>query len=1201
MRKIYSLLTLFLTVTGPVGHSQNTDHLPGTYKFLENKGQWPDHVKFRASVQGGHIWLENYGILYQFNNYGDYHHAGLTHKETTDIEILQDLVFARFIGANERIETSQDESTTEYYNFFIGNDKSKWATGVFGYCEVEYKELYEGIDLIFYEKEGDLKYEYRVKPYANPSLIKIQYHGQDRIRKTRDGDIIIETKLGQIIEQKPYVYQIKNGKIVQVDAEFILSDTGILSFKLGTYDQDLELVIDPVLVFATYSGSPTDNFGMTGTYAYNGDGYSGGTIYGNAYPVPFSGAYNINATLPWIENPNPFPISYGITDVFISKYSSDGTQMLWTNFLGGGDQSNGTETVHSLICDTSNNVYLYGATSSTDFPMQNAYQGTHSGGVPGGNFVQNGVFYTNQGTDIWVAKLSADGTSLLGSTYIGGSGNDGINYNVTSYANQYNDIVWYDSLTSNYGDQFRGEIMLDSMNNVIIASCSRSTDFPTVNAFQPSNAGQQDGVVFKLSSDFSSLIWSSYLGGSENDACYSVKIDSSFNIIVGGGTSSNDLSNTTGGLYSGYQGGATDGFVSKITPDGLSLVQTTYFGSNLYDQVYFVEIDRWDNIYIYGQTNGPIPIINASYFNANSGQFITKLTPDLTTIDYSTRIGNGDGNPDISPSAFLVDVCGNVYISGWGANILQSVGLNGMPTTTDALQPTTGDGFNFYLFVLERDAASMLYGSYLGGGLSHEHVDGGTSRFDKYGIIYQSVCGGCWGNSDFPTSTGAWSSQNLDNNGCNNLLFKFDFEIVPVAEFTTNQYEGCAPMTIVLDNESNDTVNFSWSFPPDVIIVSGGVNPEVTFPDTGTYIITLTIFDTICNLMDTAQKVITVYETNSLNVTDDILFCNGDNFDLIANSSGTATSFIWSSNINFTDTLNSGPMDSTINVSPIIPTTYYVTTSNGWPSCDLIDSVQVIPIEDGIDVVPDTTICWGLPAILYAENLFPEVNITWDWAPDSAITSENGDTTMIQPPSSMWYYVTATTDLGCVLNDSVFVTVAGIDPSTIYAVADPDTVDYGQSTTLSVFPNNSGFAYVWEPVSSTTPPVGQSVSAIILQDSYFEVTIDDGYCQYKTGVNVYLHEYFCGEEYIYIPNAFSPNGDGANDHVFVRGQNLTQLDFKIFDRWGELVFETTDQTIGWDGTYKGAAVDPDVYVYHLKATCIDGTEYLIKGNITLLR
>jgi gliding motility-associated-like protein len=1192
------------------GIAQNTDHSQGSYKFIENGGQWPSNVHFKSNIPGGKIWLEKKGILYQLNDYSELHghHAGQGGEVVSEpTEIPQHLVFAEFVGCNENARIEKDDRTSEYYNFYIGNDRERWADKMYGYHEVTYNELYPGIDLKFYEKDYDLKYEYLVDAGADLSLIQINYLGQDKITLNKDGNLELKTSLGKIIEQKPYCYQVKNGKIIEIESSFKLSKNELVSFELGDYDHNVDLVIDPVLIFATYAGSVTDNFGMTATYAYDGKAYSGGTIYGNAYPTP-GPAYNTLSNFTQVHGP-----TYGITDAFISKYSADGTAMLWTTFVGGGDNNQGTETAHSLICDTSNNVYIYGATSSTDFPIQNGFQPAHGGGVAGSNYLYNGVYYTNQGTDIFIAKFSEDGTSLLGSSYVGGSANDGVNYRIGG--GTYNSIASYDSLTANYGDQFRGEIMLDSMNNIYIASCTRSTNFPTASPFQAALGGEQDGVIFKVSSDFSTLMWSSYFGGTNNDACYSVKIDSSYNVLVSGGTSSSNLPNTIGGLNATYQGGKTDGFVTKITPDGSTITQTSYIGTTASDQAIFVEIDRWDNVYLVGNTNGLMPIVNAPYSNPNSGQFIMKLTPDLTTIVYSTVFGNGSGQPNISPAAFLVDVCGNVYVSGWGGNILPGgIPMNNMPVTTDAVDTIPPDGFDFYLFVMERDAESLLYGSYLGDPAAGEHVDGGTSRFDKFGVVYQSVCGGCGGQTTFPTTAGAHSEVNLNvdpdgpgplgfnGGGCNNLIFKFDFELIPDADFELSSLEGCAPFTVVLDNESNDTINSEWTFPAGAIVISGGVNPELLFNEPGTYEITISITDTICNLVDTAKKIITVYDELTLDVpTNDTIVCFSYTDVLIANSQGTAISFTWSDDINFTNVLNAGPMDSTITINPTQTATYYVTASNGWPDCDLIDSVVVTFVDGAMELNGPDQMCLGDTLELVANNLIPSVDITYSWTPSTGILTTGDSTVLVSPPTSQYYYLTGVTNLGCTLYDSVYINVTYINPADVFATATPDTIPEGGSTVLAAFPNVSGYDYFWFPPTALSSSTGQTTTASPDEDATYGVTIFGNGCEAKTQVSVVVLEFICGDIYIFVPSGFTPNGDGENDVVYVRGDNLLEIDFKIFDRWGEMVFSTTDQAEGWDGSFKGEMLDPDVYVYHLTAICFDGQESLIKGNISLLK
>lgn len=1174
------------------GFAQETEHPLGNYTFFENKGQWPKGVLFNAKTEAGNIWLEQGRILYHFMDYSAVQHAhanGKIHHPNEELTFKQTIVSASFLNSNTNCKTTTKYRSTAYRNYFLGNDKSHWATNVWGYSHIQYNSLYNGIDLLFLEQEGQLKYEFHVAPNANPNQVQIQYKGQKKIKLDRDGSLKIYSELGQLQEQKPYAYQIKNGRIIEVPCKFVVDNDNV-AYELGAYDTDLELIIDPVLIFATYCGSVTDNFGMTATYAFDGQGYSAGMIFGNAYPTPGPA---------WNTTPNITVASTGsaTTDVFVSKYTADGTTMIWTNFIGGGDNMQGTETAHSLICDRDNNIYLYGVTSSTDFPIAGGFQTMHGGGSTLA-FNSTGSNFGTVGTDIYIAKFSADGLDLMGSTYVGGSGNDGVNYKISS--GNYSSAAAYDSLTTNYGDQFRGEIMVDSLNNIIVASSTWSTDFPTQTPFQPANGGGQDAVIFKISADFSNLEWSSYYGGSANDGGYSVKIDSSYNIVMAGGTSSTNLPSTAGGIQPAYGGGKTDGFVAKVNPTGTAILQATYVGTPSYDQVFFVEIDRWDNIYIVGQSQGAMPVSAGVYSNPGSSQFVWKINPTLTATAYTTVFGDETSDINISPSAFLVDVCGNVYVSGWGGNILVTDPETTLPTTPDAYQSESPNGYDFYMIVLERNAESLLYATYMGGATSREHVDGGTSRFDKFGVVYQSVCGGCGGNSDFPVTADAHSTTN-DASNCNNLLYKFDFEILPVAKFEVDLLEGCAPLTLTFENESNDTVNFSWEFGDGADVISGGASPVVLFDEAGTYTVTLTILDTICNLTDTAVKVITVYPELQLEVPNDTIVCDAFTYDLIANSNGTAVDYKWSLDPEFGTLLNDGALDSSITVSPTETTTYYVTASNGWPLCDLKDSVVVTFVAGAIETMPDTLVCLGDTVNLYATNLLPEVTIDWDWSPNEHIIFEAGSLAKALPPTSMYFYLTAVTDLGCTINESVYVSVTSIDSSTIYATAVPDLVPEGGTSVLTAYPA-TGYTYVWFPPYDVETPYEQSTKTTTIEKTKtFQVFMSDGICSIQTPVTVKTYEFVCGDVYIYVPSGFSPNGDGQNDELFVRGLNLEQLSFKIFDRWGELVFETTDQSVGWDGTFKGAKLDPDVYVYHLKAICFDGQEQLIKGNVTLLK
>jgi len=1179
------ILLSILAKAQEISHDHSIFHA-----FIENKGQWNDRVLFKSKFDGGNLWVQQNKFVFHLMDHSSVKELHGNPKDNNLIpSIPQTVVHLNFEGSSEVTQIEKREKTQAYYNYFIGNDQNKWASVVHGYGEASLKDLYPGIDLELIEENGSLKYEFHVLPGADPELIKLNYSGHEKLEIDKNGDLIVHTSLGKIIEKKPYVYQIINGRTKEITCSFKIINNSVV-FDLKEYNKNAVLVIDPVLVFATYSGSITDNFGMTATYGYDGTAYSGGMIYGNAYPTPDPSAYDVNSNFTLPTNG-----TYGITDAFISKYTPDGTTMIWTTFLGGGDATQGTETAQSMICDANNNLYLYGSTSSIDFPIVGGYQSSHAGGSANSNHYFNGVYFTNQGTDIYVAKISSNGQNLLASTYFGGSLNDGVNSKVTS--GTYNSVAAYDSLTKNYGDQFRGEIMLDPSGNCLIASCTRSIDFPVLNAFQSANAGMQDGVIFQLTNDLSSLMWSSYYGGSNNDACYSVKVDSSSNILFVGGTSSPNLQFTSGGLQPNYNGGKTDGFVVKLDPTGTNVVNASYLGTSNYDQAFFVEIDRNDNVFVLGQAEGgTFPVVNATFVNPGSSQFVIKLDPTLTTNLNSTVFGNGSPLINISPAAFLVDICGNIYISGWGANILQATPMSGMPVSSNAFQASAPDGFDFYLLVIERELGGLLYGTYMGGNLAHEHVDGGTSRFDKNGVVYQSVCGGCGGHSDFPTTPGAWSNANLSTN-CNNIIFKFDFELIPNAEFTADQTLGCATFAVTFDNFSTESDSYVWDF-GNGDTTSVIFNPQMIYDTPGVYDVYLLVTDSICLLTDTAHLVITVTDSIQLVTDANYELCSPTEITMIANSNGTASTFVWSSDSDFSDTLNVSTSDSTLTITPAGNTTYYIMTSN--PGCSAIDSVTVDFVSSALVLSGNDSICQGEITAITATNLNPLISFTYDWHPDSVLVNPSGANNVDAVPNvSQYIYVTASSSNGCVLEDSIWIEVSSIPDGAVIASASDYTIPEGGTTTL--FGQPSGYSYAWIPQTGLSSPTTQQTNATVEGTTLYTLLITDGICSKTDTVLIKTYGFICDDPYVYVPNAFSPNGDNENDILYVRGELIESMTFRIFDRWGEMVFESYDRLTGWDGTFRGKLLDPDVYDYYLKAVCIDGQESIIKGNITLKR
>ena len=1190
MKLLFICLILFvqcLVISQEIEHNHSIHHA-----FIENKGQWDDKILFKSHFKGGNLWIEQGKFMFHLQDFSALQKAHTSSKPVPDSDkYMQDVIHLNFKGSHKVTEILKFNPTKAYYNYFIGNDKEKWTKEVRGYSEAILQQLYTGIDLKIIEQEAELKYEFHVAPKVTPSQIVLDFAGQKKIAISKQGELLIETKLGTIRENKPYAYQIINGKLIQVACDFEINGNEV-RFKLGKYNSDVALVIDPELVFATYSGAITDNFGMTATYGYDGTAYSGGILYGNSYPTPDPNAYDVTSNFTVVQVSNSIT-----TDVFVSKYSSDGTTMLWTTFIGGGNDTQGTETVHSMICDQNNNIFIYGSTSSTDFPIVGGFQSTHAGGS---NLLinSNGANFGNSGIDIFVSRISSDGHNLLASTYMGGSNNDGVNYNV--FGGNYG-VNQYDSLTTNYGDQFRGEIMLDQNNNCLIASCTRSTNFPTQNAVQPTIGGMQDGIVFMLNENLSSLLFSTYIGGSNNDACYSVKIDSSFNIVFAGGTSSSNLQQTTGAWQPNYMGGKVDGFVGKLNQTGTVLQRITYVGTSNYDQVFFVEIDRDDNVYLLGQSRGgTFPVINATFSNPNSTQFIAKLNPDLSAVLNSTVFGNGNTtNLNISPAAFLVDNCGNIYVCGWGANILLNTMLSGMPVTPDAYQGTSPNGFDFYLMVMNRTFSDLIYGTYLGGNQAREHVDGGTSRFDKNGIVYQSVCGGCGGiPSDFPTSPNAWSDQNLSSN-CNNVVFKFDFGITPNAEFTVDQTSGCAAFEVTFDNTSTEDDSYLWDF-GNGNLDSTTFNPTIIYTEPGVYEVSLFVTDSICQVTDVAQITIEVLDSLIVDAGADIELCAPVSITLTGNSFGTSDSFIWSTNNTFNDQLNTTLSDSVLTITPSGSAVYYFQGSNAF--CNDYDSVLVTFTSSSLELNGETSICAGDQTTISLSNNNPSINFTYQWAPASSIIGSSSETSVVVSPAVTGYiYITASASNGCLVEDSILINVSNLGNTSVVASSSDYYVVQGTTVTLTGEPGGSGYTVVWTPSNAVTNPTVSQTSAVIEESTLFTYTVSDGFCTKSDTVFVQKIELACEEPFIYIPNAFTPNDDNENDVLFVRGPVVEEMLFRVFNRWGELVFESTSRSVGWDGTFKGRPCDPDVYDYYLEGICVGGEEALIKGNVTLIR
>jgi len=1066
-------------------HSAHQNHHESNIQFVENKNQWHSNVKFAGELGGLNcIFLEELSMTYVLfdQSQTDRLHDLLPAGEDEEVLISGHAYKVNFLNALHPEFVGNDQRSGNN-NYFLGNDPNKWASDVPVYHHVTYKDIYKDIALATYTSDGNLKYDFIVAPQGNPNDILMNYEGVDNIFM-RDNNLIIETSVQTIKEMEPYAYQLHNGKKVKVNCQYHLEGT-TLSFKFPDgYDQQLPLVIDPTVVGATLTGTTqNENWGHSATFDNAGNIYSAGISFGTGYPTTM-GAFQTN-------------YAGGSSDIAVNKYNPTGTDMLYATYIGGSN----SEYPHSTIVDFNGQLCVYGSSRSSDYPTtNNAIQASHAGS-----------------SDIIVTKLNANGSALVGSTYCGGSESDGINES---------------TLNSNYGDSYRGEIILDDQGNIYIASCSSSSDFPTTsNAFQATNDnggyfGSQSGILMKLNNDLSTMFWSTYLGGSGNDICFGLRLDDFNNVLATGYAGNPDFPMVAGGVQATWPGGAESGYVVKLSADGSMMLNGTFWGTSGDEHSFFIDTDEDRQGHIYGTTTGNIPITADTYSsNSGSNQFISAFSEDLSEVVYSTVIGSGGISNDFVPVAFMIDKCNGIYFSGYRAS-------SGLPLTQDAIWT---EGGSFYLGVLEPLAKGLSFATYYG---EADHVDGGTSRFDKSGTVYQAVCS-CQGYGGVMNTTpGAWAES--QSTSCDVGVFKIDFEIptVTAAAFASPATSGGAPFTVDFSYTGQDAEDIFWDFGNGN--TSTEFNPTNTFLDAGSYTVMQIVDATnTCNQADTAFLQIDVLDGSS--TVSYAGFCPGQ-VDLFLDVSTVNATYMWhdgSTGATFQPTtlgtfwediiiagciqrdsfivesLSSITVDLgddiqvcdqpgfTIDATTAGATSYewqdgssnplYLVTQSGTyavtildnANCEAIDEIVVqFGITPDVDLGPDAELCDGEELNLDAS--FPGATYSWqDGSSSNELTVTETGT-----------YTVQVNDEGCISVESIFVNFLP-SPSVTFDVMDVlcDGDENGSINVLSQL-GGSALNFEWDNGNVT------SELSDLSPGTYFVTITNDFDCSTETSVNI---------------------------------------------------------------------------------------------------
>jgi gliding motility-associated-like protein len=1225
--------------------------------FVENKGQWHSNVRFRADLGDlNAVFLERdlfTFVYYHPDDVGQLHalsQASMAEKNA--FKLRGHTYKVRFMNANVPKQLTSEGLHRDYNNYFIGKDRNRWKSHVPIYDKITYPQLYQGIDLMTYSRDLFFKYDFIVAPHADPSPIQMYYEGADRLFIDDEGNLNIVTSVGTIVEQRPYAYQSVGGEMPKdIPCRFVLCGNNAVSFDFPKgYNHQYALVIDPVLVGATLSGSTSTNYGHCATYDGEGNIYTGAISFGAGYSTN-TGAFDTG-------------FNGGGTDIAISKYTPDASDRIYGTYIG----SSGSDYPHSLIVDYNNQMHVLGSTDGTNFPTT------------------AGVFQPNIGgsADIIVAILSPDGADLVAATYMGGNMQDGRS-----------------NATSNYGDTYRGEIMIDQWGNTFVACGSQSANFPvTPNAAQTTLGGTQDGVLFKLNPDLTELIFSTYLGGTGSDMAFGVRIAEDASIYVCGTAATGTFPlGASPGAQATFGGGTNDGFLLHLNADATEILHGTFRGTNQVDHAFFIDIDDLtEKILIYGQTSGSMPITPAgTYGQANGGIFVTAYNYELNNIEYATTLGGSGGgfSSPMVPVAFMIDGCGYIYVSGYSA-------ATGLPLTSNALFNTGG----FYLGVLEPNAAGLNYGTYY----TSSHVDGGTSRFDHNGIVYQGVCSG----GGFNTTPTAWATG--QTNSWDIGVFKIDFQTpsVNAQAAATPSATGCAPFEVNFTNLGSSALIYKWHFGDGDS--SSLDEPSHIYTTPGTFDVALIAFDPAsCNIADTAYlQVVVLSNTTVLHTIDQCAVEGPVVLDVTLPISGV--SYEWNNGSTLpTQTVNTdgtywvtsyhnncAQVDSFIvdMLNPIFelpPDTlvcdnqlvldithpdatfyawqdgtnspiYTITQSGTYlalaviQGCTVSDMINVT-LADIDDVqLSDVAVCDGTPVILDATIANP--NTTYLWS--------NGSTTpSVNITQSGTYSVTLTADGLCSDTDEIAVAYDNL----VIDIGNDLQLCSGETALLNATPtggnSGTGIVYTWsngantptiniaesgiyavtvsnatgclaedemtldispaippftlgddwevckgEPVLLTAPAAVSGISRVwqdgSAADTYSPTTSGIYWLELRSEcdtlrdeVTVTIKDLPIVVNPVMVPNGFSPNQDGMNDlfRPVVHGIS-GDYEFCVYNRWGQKIFSTIDPAEAWDGQAQDMECDMGVYAWYCRAYVVDceGEQEIIQqGNITLLR
>jgi uncharacterized protein (TIGR03437 family) len=670
--------------------------------FEPNRGQAPDGVLFLAHSRAGALLLESRGAV-------------LRTAGGSEVGIFPE-------APSCAPQVQAEEPTGARGNYLLGSDPGRWIRRVPQFGRVRYRGLYPGIDLVFHGASAALEYDLEIAPGADPQRVRLRYQGARRLSLDPEGNLIILTATGSLEQKRPVVYQELAGGRRAVAGRFVLRGP-VVAFRVGPYDRTRPLVIDPVLVYGTYLGGLSRDLGNAVAVDAGGNAYLTGSTVSADFPVTANALQVKHGGTP---DTGFSGIGAGsIFDAFVAKFSPDGSKLLYATFLGGAGSDQGL----AIAVDRSGNAVVAGSTTSQNFPL--AAGAIQKAPPP-------------YGTAGFVAKLNADGSDLLYSTYLGGAG----------------------------GDTAVQALAMDAAGAVYLAGVTNAAPFPvTPGAFQATPAGATDCFVAKVNPQGTALVYATLLGGAADDSASGIAVTATGSVYVTGQTVSTDFPVTSGAAQA-KNAGSADAFIAALNPAGTALLYATYLGGSSYDAANAIALDSDGSVLIAGltfsqdfpATLGAFQTALAGGSSAPSDAFVARFNPS-GAVQFATLLGGAGSD---SAKALAVAADGSATVAGQTASL-------DFPLTPDAYEselvgagcvvnyaiiPVTGNFpscWKLFLTTVHVSGRRLVYSTYLGG--SDNDTPGGLA-FAADGKLFIT---GSTGSADFPVTTGAYQTQKKVN------------------------------------------------------------------------------------------------------------------------------------------------------------------------------------------------------------------------------------------------------------------------------------------------------------------------------------------------------------------------------------------------------------------------------------------------------